>query len=93
MPGLAETSGIRRGAALRESRSIEDAHRALGTELAACRRAAGHSQEELAALVGYSRSTIANVETGGQSVPRFVLPDLAVGARLCPGSSSRGRAS
>jgi len=33
-------------------------------------RAAGHSQARLASLVGYSRSTIANVETGRQRVPR-----------------------
>jgi DNA-binding XRE family transcriptional regulator len=68
MPGLTGTSGIKWGAALRESRSIEDAHRALGAELAAYRRAAG--QEGLATLVGFSRSTIANVETGRPNVPR-----------------------
>lgn len=59
-----------KGAALRESPAIENARRALGAELAAYRRAAGHNQAELASLVGYSRSTIANVETGRQSVPR-----------------------
>jgi transcriptional regulator with XRE-family HTH domain len=42
----------------------------LGTELAAYRRAAGCSQARLAQLTGYSRSTIANVETGRQRVPR-----------------------
>ena len=50
--------------------SIEDARRALGAELAAYRRAAGFSQVRLASLVDYSRSTIANVETGRQHVPR-----------------------
>ena len=42
----------------------------LGAELAAYRRAAGCSQARLAQLTGYSRSTIANVETGRQHVPR-----------------------
>ena len=42
----------------------------LGAELAAYRRAARCSQARLAQLTGYSRSTIANVETGRQHVPR-----------------------
>ena len=41
----------------------------MGAELAAYRRAAGHNQAALASVVGYSRSTIANVETGRQHVP------------------------
>ena len=41
---------------------------ALGRQLAAYRRAAGLSQERLAGLADYSRSTIANVETGRQHV-------------------------
>lgn len=47
-----------------------EAWRALGRQLAASRRAAGLSQERLAPLSGYSRSTIANAETGRQRVPR-----------------------
>lgn len=47
-----------------------EARRALGRELAAARRAAGYVQEALAQKVRYSRSTIANVETGRQSVDR-----------------------
>jgi len=43
---------------------------ALGRQLAAFRGAAGIRQKDLAPLVGYSRSTIANVETGGQNAPR-----------------------
>ena len=58
------------GAALRESDAIENARRELGAELAACRRAAGYSQAGLASVVAYSRSTVANVETGRQHVPR-----------------------
>jgi tetratricopeptide (TPR) repeat protein len=42
----------------------------LGRQLAASRQAAGLSQHGLAALADYSRSTIANVETGRQHVPR-----------------------
>ncbi len=54
---------------MRDSEAVEKARRALGGELAAYRRAAGYSQAEFAALVDYSRSTIANVETGRQHVP------------------------
>lgn len=54
---------------VRDSEAVEKARRALGGELAAYRRAAGYSQAEFAALVDYSRSTIANVETGRQHVP------------------------
>jgi transcriptional regulator with XRE-family HTH domain len=43
---------------------------ALGAELAAYRRAAGCTQARLAQRIGYSRSTVANVETGRQHVPR-----------------------
>jgi transcriptional regulator with XRE-family HTH domain len=42
----------------------------LGVELAAYRRAAGYTQAEFAQLTEYSRSTIANVETGRQHVSR-----------------------
>ncbi len=52
-----------------DSQAVEQARRALGGELAAYRRAAGYSQTALASLVAYSRSTIANVETGRQHVP------------------------
>lgn len=41
---------------------------ALGHQLGVCRRAAGLNQEGLAALTAYSRSSIANVETGRQRV-------------------------
>jgi transcriptional regulator with XRE-family HTH domain len=54
---------------VRESEAIEQARRALGAQLAACRRAAGYSQAEFAPLTRYSRSTVANVETGRQRVP------------------------
>ena len=58
---------------MRESQTVENARRALGAQLAAYRRAAGYSQEAFAAHVDYSRSTIANVETGRQRVPRRFL--------------------
>ncbi len=54
---------------VRESDTVENARRALGAQLAACRRAAGYSQATFAALVDYSRSSVANVETGRQHVP------------------------
>lgn len=43
---------------------------ALGVELAAYRRAGGYTQAQFAELTEYSRSTIANVETGRQHVSR-----------------------
>lgn len=49
---------------------LTDARRALGRQLARYRRAAGYSQHELAPLVLYGRSTIANVEVGRQNVPK-----------------------
>ena len=55
---------------MRESQTVEKARCALGAELAAYRRAAGYSQAGFAPLTGYSRSTVANVETGRQHVPR-----------------------
>ncbi|MGZ4434648.1 MAG: helix-turn-helix domain-containing protein [Trebonia sp.] len=69
-------------------RLCTQARRALGTELAAHRRAAGHSQAALASLVNYSRSTIANVEVGRQHVPRRFwehaeCPEAAHAATAC----------
>ena len=49
--------------------SLGNAWRALGAQLAAYRKAAGFSQAQLAEFVEYSRSTVANVETGRQHVP------------------------
>jgi hypothetical protein len=51
--------------------------------LAAYRRAAGHSQAGFAGAVNWSRSTIANVETGRQHVPRrfWEAADEVLGAR------------
>ncbi len=44
--------------------TITEAKRALGRQLAAVREAAGVNQQHLAPLINYSRSTIANAETG-----------------------------
>jgi DNA-binding XRE family transcriptional regulator len=55
---------------VREPEAIANARCVLGTQLAACRHAAGMSQVQLAEKIGFSRSTIANVETGRQHVPR-----------------------
>ena len=67
---------------MRESGTVENARRALGGKLATCRHAAGYSQAGLAVVVGYSRSTVANVEVGRQHVPRsfWVSADEAVHA-------------
>jgi transcriptional regulator with XRE-family HTH domain len=55
---------------VRDPNAGEENYGALGIELAAYRRAAGYTQARLAQLTEYSRSTIANVETGRQRVPR-----------------------
>ncbi len=54
----------------RAAHAIAAARQALGQQLATLRRAAGHSQKDFAPLTGYGRSTVANVETGHQNVPR-----------------------
>jgi DNA-binding XRE family transcriptional regulator len=69
MSGLKERLCALKGAALKDSEIIDNARRELGAKLAAYRRAAALSQAELASLVSYSRSTVANVETGRQHVP------------------------
>ncbi|HUY46050.1 MAG TPA: helix-turn-helix transcriptional regulator [Streptosporangiaceae bacterium] len=54
---------------MREPEAIANARCLLGRQLAACRRVAGLSQAQLAEKTGFSRSTIANVETGRQHAP------------------------
>lgn len=63
---LVPVLGWRRSVTVAED--VAAAWRALGRELAAHRQAHGFSQEQLGALLGYSRSTVANVETGRQHV-------------------------
>jgi len=53
-----------------EPDDIEAVRRALGERLASLRTAAGLSQPQLAPLVGYSRSTLANAETGRRPAAR-----------------------
>lgn len=60
----------------------DEALRSLGRHLAELRRAAGYNQHTFAPLTGYGRSTVANVETGRQRVPRrfWEQSDHALGA-------------
>lgn len=60
----------RRGPVVIDSEEISEARRALGRQLAALRQAAGYNQHQFAPLTCYGRSTVANVETGRQQVPR-----------------------
>lgn len=53
-----------------EAERVAEAWHALGRQLAASCRAAGLSQARLAVLADYSRSTVADTETGRQRVPR-----------------------
>lgn len=54
----------------RESEDVAAARLALGRQLASLRKAAGYTQAAFAPLTCYGRSTLANVETGRQAVPR-----------------------
>jgi len=65
-----------------EPEAIANARRVLGAQLAACRRAAGLSQQELADEAGFSRSAIGNAETGrpGASHDFWLSVDKAVSA-------------
>jgi DNA-binding XRE family transcriptional regulator len=49
---------------------IAEARKALGRQLAARREATGLTQEQLAPLVHYRRSTVANAETGHSTCSR-----------------------
>ena len=50
--------------------AIAEAKLALGRQLAACREAAGYNQHQLAPLIHFGRSTIANAETGYSTCSR-----------------------
>lgn len=49
---------------------VRERRKALGRRLASLREAAGYTQHEFAPLTLYGRSTVANVETGGQRAQR-----------------------
>lgn len=73
-----------------DSADITQARQALGRQLASLRLAAGHTQHSLAPLLdGYSRSTLANAETGQRGAHRdfWVRCDevLATGGTLAHG--------
>ena len=55
---------------MRESDAVTALRRELGRQLAGRRKAAGYAQRELGVLVGYSRTAIANAETGGTALGR-----------------------
>ncbi|MFI7209497.1 helix-turn-helix domain-containing protein [Micromonospora aurantiaca (nom. illeg.)] len=61
--------------------AVAESRRALGRVLADARRSAGVTQDRLAVLVRWSRSTVANVEVGRQCAPRefWVACDAALG--------------
>jgi transcriptional regulator with XRE-family HTH domain len=67
---------------VREPEAVVAARCELGEQLAACRRLAGLTQTGLASLIAFSRSTVANVETGRQHVSRgfWESADAAVNA-------------
>jgi hypothetical protein len=55
---------------VRESDAVTALRCELGRQLAGRRKAAGYAQRELGVLVGYSRTAIANAETGGTALGR-----------------------
>jgi tetratricopeptide (TPR) repeat protein len=68
--GVATGPSVRRRARSCRPAEAVGARRELGVQLAVLRDAARLTQEELARRVGYVRSTVGNVETGRQRVPR-----------------------
>ena len=58
-----------------DGKPIQAAWRDLGRRLADLRQARSLTQEEFARLMHASRSTVANVETGHQKVPREFWED------------------
>jgi len=68
--GAATVPSTRRRVRSRQPDAAVAARRELGVQLAVLRDAARLTQEELARRVGYVRSTVGNVETGRQRVPR-----------------------
>lgn len=54
----------------------------LGERIRQARRAAGHTQYELAAMVDLTRSSIANIETGRQALSAWSLVRLAALLRI-----------
>jgi transcriptional regulator with XRE-family HTH domain len=73
----------------------------IGARIRELRLAAGDGQEELAAIVGVSRSTIAGIETGGDRggietmiaiADHYKVPmDWLLGRRVPPGSPPVGK--
>ncbi len=73
-----------------DSDAIAQARQALGRQLAQLRKAAGHTQSSFAPLIsGYSRSTLANAETGARPAGRSFWEQcdkiLATGGVLAQG--------
>lgn len=65
--------------------AVRDVRRAaLGRAIAAARRDAGLTQEQLAAASGLSRPTISRLELGTSSVSSDALWDLAAGLDTTP---------
>ena len=52
---------------MRESDAVAAMRRGLGRQLATRRKAAGYLQRELGVLLGYSRTAVANAETGART--------------------------
>lgn len=63
---MAKGTGNLRIAGVPDQVSMPHMQRELGRQLALFRQAAGYTQEDLSCEIGYSRSTVANVEVGRQ---------------------------
>lgn len=63
---------------------MEEINTAFGEQLAARRRNAGLTQQQLAELVGMSRSAIANIESGKQGVVLTTIFMLADALGVVP---------
>jgi transcriptional regulator with XRE-family HTH domain len=63
-------------------RDVRPLYSALGVSIREARSHAGLSQDDLANAVGLSRTSITNLEGGGQFVPLHTLYDIAVALGL-----------
>lgn len=56
---------------------IEIVYRAIGTRIQMLRSALGITQEDLAKKVGYTRTSLVNIEQGRQRIPLHQVEEIA----------------
>lgn len=72
------------------SEPIEACHRAVGARVEQIRRTLGKTQDDVAKIVGLTRASIANIETGRQRLLLNTAEDLAVALGTTPKNLFKG---